>query len=122
MTGRISDFSPFFLFSRDEAAVINHKFLRSFGDRIRHPIDLHSESPRTVGHMHLSLEEDGEPCKFLAESYVLELGARSIQNRVDGLEDELFMHYTESDDEITEAINKQPHVKYTVQLHPVGDT
>ncbi|KAI5249069.1 P-loop containing nucleoside triphosphate hydrolase protein [Aureobasidium subglaciale] len=122
VAGRISDFLPFFPFSRDEAAVINHKCLRSFGDRIRRPIDLHSKPPRTIGHMHLSLEEDGELCKFLAESYVRELGATSIQNRVGGLEAEPFMLYTDSDDEITESINKQPRVKYTVQLHPVGDT
>lgn len=122
VTGRISSFLPFFPFSREEAGVINHKFLRSLGDKIRQPIDLHSKPPRPVGHLHLSLVNDGDLCKFLAEDYIEELGARSIQNCVDGLADELFKHYTASEDEVTEATNSQPHTKYTIELHPVADT
>ncbi|KAG9761526.1 P-loop containing nucleoside triphosphate hydrolase protein, partial [Aureobasidium melanogenum] len=122
VTGRISSFLPFFPFSREEAGVINHKFLRSLGDKIRQPIDLHSKPPRPVGHLHLSLVNDGDLCKFLAEDYIEELGARSIQNCVDGLADELFKHYTASEDEVTEATNSQTHTKYTIELHPVADT
>ncbi|THY57150.1 P-loop containing nucleoside triphosphate hydrolase protein, partial [Aureobasidium pullulans] len=122
VTGRISSFLPFFPFSRDEAAVINHKFLRTLGDDVVLPIDLHSRPPRPVGHVHLSLLRDGDLCKFLAEDYIRELGARSIQNRVDGLADDLFMLYKDSKEEITEATNSGPHIKYTLQLHPVADT
>ncbi|KEQ85844.1 P-loop containing nucleoside triphosphate hydrolase protein [Aureobasidium pullulans EXF-150] len=122
VTGRISSFLPFFPFSRDEAAVINHKFLRTLGDDVVLPIDLHSRPPRPVGHVHLSLLRDGDLCKFLAEDYIRELGARSIQNRVDGLADDLFMLYKDSKKEVTEATNSGPHIKYTLQLHPVADT
>ncbi|THW79597.1 P-loop containing nucleoside triphosphate hydrolase protein [Aureobasidium pullulans] len=122
VTGRISSFLPFFPFSRDEAAVINHKFLRTLGDDVVLPIDLHSRPPRPVGHVHLSLLRDGDLCKFLAEDYIRELGARPIQNRVDGFADDLFMLYKDSKEEITEATNSGPHIKYTLQLHPVADT
>ena len=32
------------------------------------------------------------------------------------------MRYTASEDEITEATNDKPHIKYTMQLHPVDQT
>ncbi|KAG9563213.1 P-loop containing nucleoside triphosphate hydrolase protein, partial [Aureobasidium melanogenum] len=121
VTGRISSFLPFFPFSLEEAAVINHKFLRSLGDQLRLPIDLHSKPPRPIDHLHLSLLEDGELCKFLAENYIQELGARSIQNGIDNLADYLFMHYTVPVDEITEATNSKPHVKYTMSLRSAAD-
>jgi hypothetical protein len=120
VAGRVDSFLPFFPFSRDEAAVIHHKFLRSLSDQIRLPIDLHNKSPHPVGHLHLSLVKDGDLCKLLSENhYVRDLGARSIHNCVDGLADELFMLYTASEDEITEATNAKPHVKYSMQLHPI---
>ncbi|KAI4783184.1 P-loop containing nucleoside triphosphate hydrolase protein [Aureobasidium sp. EXF-3400] len=123
VAGRVDSFLPFFPFSRDEAAVVHHKFLRSLDDQIRLPIDIHNNPPRPVGHLHLSLVKDGDICKFLSENhYIRDLGARSIQNCVDGLADELFMLYTASEDEITEAANKQPHVKYSMQIHPVDQT
>ncbi|KAG9959232.1 P-loop containing nucleoside triphosphate hydrolase protein, partial [Aureobasidium melanogenum] len=121
VTGRISSFLPFFPFSLEEAAVINHKFLRSLGDQLRLPIDLHSKPPRPIDHLHLSLLEDGELCKFLAENYIQELGARSIQNGIDNLADYLFMHDTVPVDEITEATNSKPHVKYTMSLRSAAD-
>jgi hypothetical protein len=120
VAGRVDSFLPFFPFSRDEAAVIHHKFLRSLSDQIRLPIDLHNKPPHPVGHLHLSLVKDGDLCKLLSENhYVRDLGARSIHNCVDGLADELFMLYTASEDEITEATNAKPHVKYSMQLHPI---
>ncbi|CAD0090372.1 unnamed protein product [Aureobasidium mustum] len=73
--------------------------------------------PRPVGHLNLSLSKDGELCKFLAENYIQELGARSIQNGIDNLADDLFMDYTVPVDEITEATNSKPHVNYTMSLH-----
>lgn len=121
VTGRISSFLPFFPFSHGEAAVINHKFLRSLGDQLRLPIDLHSRSPRPVGHLHLSLQRDGELCGFLAENYLPKLGARSIQNGIDDLADDLFMHYTVPVDEIEEATNSKPHVKYTMSLRSAAN-
>ena len=123
MTGRVDSFLPFFPFSRDEAAVIHHKFLRSLDDQVRLPIDLHNIPLRPVGHLHLSLVKDGDFCKFLSENhYIWDLGARSIQNCVDGLADELFMRYTASEDEITEGGDDKPHVKYTMQLHMVDQS
>jgi hypothetical protein len=92
-------------------------------DQIRLPIDLHNKPARPIGHIHLSMVKDGDLCKFLSENhYIRDLGARSIQNCVDGLADELFMLHTASDDEITEATNNKPHIKYTMQLHPVDHT
>ncbi|KAH0351840.1 hypothetical protein KCU81_g1907, partial [Aureobasidium melanogenum] len=122
VAGRISNFLPFFPFSYVQVAVISHKVLRSLGDRTRMPIDLHSQPPQPVGHLHLSLVKDGDLCKFLAEDYIQELAARSVQNRVHGLEDEVFMLYTASSDEITESTNEGPHVNYTMQLHPADPT
>lgn len=123
VAGRVDSFLPFFPFSRDEAAVIHHKFLRSLDDQVRLPIVLHNKPLRPVGHLHLSLVKDGDLCRFLSENnYIRELEARSIHNCVDGLADDLFMLYTASGDEITEATNKQPHVKYTMQIHPVNQT
>lgn len=123
VASRVDSFLPFFPFSRDEAAVIHHKFLRSLDDQVRLPIDLHNKPLRSVGHLHLSLVKDGDLCKFLSENhYIRDLGARSIHNCVDGLADELFKLYTASEDEITESTNKQPHVRYTMQIHPVDQT
>ncbi|KAH0363639.1 P-loop containing nucleoside triphosphate hydrolase protein, partial [Aureobasidium melanogenum] len=122
VTGRIQRFLPFFPFSQGEAAVVNHKFLTAFSDNMRRPIDLHSKDLRSVGHLHLSLINDGDICESLAENYIQELGARSIRNGIRRLANELFVQYITSDEEVAEAVNSKPHVHYELQLCPVGNT
>ncbi|KAG9586927.1 hypothetical protein KCU77_g7721, partial [Aureobasidium melanogenum] len=98
------------------------KFLTAFSDNMRRPIDLHGKPPRSVGHLHLSLINDGDICRFLAKNYIQELGARSIRNGIGRLADELFVQYIASDEEVTEGTNNKPHVSYELQLCPIGNT
>lgn len=125
VAGRITTFVPFFPFSRDEAAVISHRFLQDLSDRLREPIDLDSHPPNLVGHIRLSLDDDGEICKKLSEDRYMklpELGARSLQNAVDELADRVFETYIDTDEEVTAKVNEKPMEKYIVQLHPIEDT
>jgi hypothetical protein len=113
---------PFFPFTRDEAAVVAHKFIRNLSDKISKPIDLISKPARPLGHIQLSIVNDGNVCKSLSEDcYIRELGARSIQNCVDELAQDLFMLYVSSEEEITEATNGLPHYRYEMHLHSTAD-
>lgn len=116
---------PFFPFSRNEAAVVSHRFLRKLTNDLRKPIDLDATPPTILGHIYLSLPDDGDLCKHLSETKYMpmrELGARALQNAVDDLADKVYHDYAQIDEEITEDTNAKPFNKYTMQLHPVGDT
>jgi len=116
---------PFFPFTRDEAAVIGHRFLHKLSDRLRKPIDLDSHPVNLISHIQLSLIDAGAICKKLSEEHYMrlrELGARGLQNAVDGLADRLFEVHVNADDEVTEEINKKAFDQYRMQLHPVEDT
>jgi len=125
VAGRISAFVPFFPFTRDEAAVISHTFLQNLASRLRKLINLDVEDPVTLGHILLTLADDGKLCSYIADAHYMpmrELGARVLQNSVDHLAEKLFQDYVQIEEEITEDTNKGPLLGYTMQLHPVEDS
>jgi ATP-dependent Clp protease ATP-binding subunit ClpB len=119
VTGRINSIIPFFPFSPNEQAVVAHKFLLALQGKARLPINLKVTPPRFVGHCHVNILDDGKLCQRLAKAcYTQQQGARSINNTVDKIRQKLVAKYLETDAEVTEASNKGPLEKYTVQLHP----
>jgi dsDNA-specific endonuclease/ATPase MutS2 len=89
------------------------------------PINLDIDDPISVGHILLTLNDDGKLCSRLADAnYMLmrELGARILQNSVDHLAEKLFHDYVQIEDEIVEDTNHGPLLGYTMQLHPVEDS
>ena len=89
------------------------------------PIDLDIDDPITLGHILITLADDGKLCSYLADANYMpmrELGARVLQNSVDRLAEKLFQHYVQIEEEITEDTNKGPLLPYTMQLHPVEDS
>ncbi len=121
MTGRFTLIVPFFPFSASEQAVVAHKFILDFVDKMRRPIDLLSN--RLIGHVHLALQNDGKIAAHLAEmGYEEALGARSLQRIVQQqVHVKLADSYVEGDDEITEGTNEGPLQKYTVRLNAVDE-
>jgi len=104
---------------------VSHAFLQTLNNRLRMPIDLDVDDPITLGHILLTLADDGKLCSYLADSNYMpmrELGAKVLQNSVDRLAEKLFQHYVQTEDEITEDTNKGPLLAYTMQLHPVEDS
>ena len=107
---------PFFPFSPSEAAVITHKFLLSFADTVRQPIDLISNT--MVGHLHLKFHNDGHISQYLATiGYDNALGARSLARIVQQkVQLAVAATYLEGDDEITEAVNLGPLWRFGVKI------
>ena len=105
--------------------MVSHTFLQNLANRLRKPIDLDVDDPITLGHILLTLADDGKLCSQLADTNYMpmrELGARVLQNSVDQLAEKLFQDYVQIEDEITEDTNKGPLLGYTMQLHPVEDS
>jgi hypothetical protein len=93
-----------------------------FATSIRQPIDLDPGVTRLIGHCRLTLVEDGKICVNLTDKYYnKDLGARSLANAVKEVKDELSEEYSNSDELITEEINKGPLQAFTVRRIPVAD-
>ena len=116
MTGRFTLIVPFFPFSAPEQAVVAHKFILDFADKLRLPIDLLAN--RLVGHVYLALQNDGQVAEYLAEvGYEEALGARSLQRVVQRLVHvRVAERYVEGDEEIVEEANRGPLMKYLLRL------
>jgi len=121
MAGRMRNVAPFYPFSHGEQAVVTHKFLLELADDLRKPIDLQPTVNHYPGHIDLAIKNDGALCTHLAEeTYIKELGARSLSSAVDDVRRAFFAEFVDTDEEIVESQNGGPLAKYTVQLLPVG--
>lgn len=116
MTGRFTQIVPFFPFSAPEQAVVAHKFILDFTDKLRLPIDLLAN--RLVGHVYLRLQNDGQIAARLAEvGYEEALGARSLQRVVQLMvQVRVAERYVEGDEEIVEGTNEGPLQRFGVRL------
>ena len=121
LTGRVTLIVPFFPFSPGEQAVVTHKFILDFVDKMRQPIDLIAK--RFVGHIHLHIQNDSQIAAHLAGiGYEPDLGARSLQRMVQQqIHVKLADEYVEGDDEVTEGRNEGPLQKYGVHLQVIEE-
>lgn len=105
ITGRISAFLPFLLFSRAEQSVIAHKYLLELGREVRRPVNLTAGAEeRLIGNVRLHIRRDASVCAHIAEDgYHPDLGARSLITTVDNVRNLLVDAYLEVDEAIREA-------------------
>ncbi|RMZ81536.1 hypothetical protein DV737_g2501, partial [Chaetothyriales sp. CBS 132003] len=69
VTGRISAFMPFLLFSPGEQAAIAHKYLLELGRKVRDPVKLSADSEeRFVGNVRLHIHRDASISTSFTES------------------------------------------------------
>ena len=116
LTGRISQFIPFFPFTEGEQAVVAYKFLRGLSNDVRGPINV--EAREFARHLYLNFIDDGKIAQCLAkESYDNELGARSLKTAADSQVmqslSEKFLCHSEL---ITNEMNNGPLAKYDVRV------
>lgn len=106
---------PFLPFTKNECAVVLHKYMLKFATNIRQPIDLQPDVNRLMGHCRLSLIEDGDVCISLTDKYYnQDLGARSLENAVKEIQHEFAEEYSDLNGAITEDINNGPLQCFTV--------
>lgn len=105
VTGRISAFVPFLLFSPGEQATIAHKYLLELGREVRDPVNLaEGADERFVGGVRLHIRRDASVCKNIAEDgYHPDLGARSLITAVGTVKKILVSSYLAVDEEIKEG-------------------
>ncbi|KAK5123547.1 hypothetical protein LTR85_002585 [Meristemomyces frigidus] len=121
MAGRMKNVAPFYPFDFSEQAVVAHKFLSELVDQLRQPIDLSPTTKRYPAHVHLAIENDGKLCKHIAEeSYITELGARSLTSGIDDIGRDFFTTFVDNEELVTDDMNEGPLMRYTVQLVPVA--
>lgn len=118
-TGRIRSIVPFMPFTPGEQAVIAHGFMLKIFDHLRRPIDVTKRS--LVAHGHLDIRRDEDICKHIAEkSYVVQLGARAIENAVIQKVrlplDSLWREDAKGAGKVHEMMNETALTKYAVQL------
>ncbi|ROV99612.1 hypothetical protein VPNG_07730 [Cytospora leucostoma] len=122
VASRIKIIAPFLPFSPGEREVVAHKFLTSLKRELRRPIKMDKPQRLYVGHVDLQIVNDGKICKYLAEGYNKEQGARSIEKSVMGVRPKVFSAYCQTDVLVTEEINDGPLIPFTLQLNPVTET
>lgn len=105
LTGRISSFVPFLLFSVPEQAVLVHKYLLELGQKVHTPVNLSSgPNEQLLGNIQLHVRRDASVCRTLAEvEYHQDLGARSLITAVKSIEDLLVESYLDQDEEVMEG-------------------
>ncbi|KAF2874883.1 P-loop containing nucleoside triphosphate hydrolase protein [Massariosphaeria phaeospora] len=117
LVSRIDDIIPFFPFSLGEQAVVAHKFLLKFSDKICKNIDLRPEVKRHMGHCVLSVQDDGKLCKFMAESgYDRTSGARGLKREAVKIQGLTRTSYNAVEGEVTEELNNGPLQKFEAKL------
>ncbi|KAK5740350.1 hypothetical protein LTR17_004613 [Elasticomyces elasticus] len=123
IAGRIDEIVPFIPFSRNEQAVVAHKFILDMQGKALRPIDIEKPHLHFINHAHIAVIDDGKLCQHIAKTgYVKELGARSIKRMVKTVRRRFASAYLGMDGEITDQMNKGPLVKFVVQLHPIEET
>jgi hypothetical protein len=73
---------------------------------IRQPVDLKPKALSYLDHIELAIKNDGKLCRYVAkESYVSELGARSLTTSIDDIRRNFFHNFVDSDELVTEVMN-----------------
>lgn len=101
--------------------MVAHKFLTSLTRELRRPIKVDDPRHLYVGHVDLQIINDGKVCKYLAEGYSKEQGARSIEKSVMGARPKVFSAYCKTDVLVTEDINDGPLIPFILQLNSVTE-
>ena len=116
--GRISEITPFLIFSPSEAAVIAHRKLADLeAEVIRHVrLALNVEEDVYVGNISLEIRKDATVCSLIAyEEYDKKTGARSIAQVVErAVEDPLVSQYLENGEQFDE---NQPIAHFIVDVN-----
>ena len=90
-------------------------------EQVRNPIDTSFLTKHYPGHVHLAIKNDGKLCAHLAgESYIEELGARSLISAIDDVRVAFFTSFTDTDELVSDDMNSGPLMKFTAQLQPVA--
>lgn len=109
MTGRISEFLPFLVFSPDEQAVVAHKFFMEMEATLARPLVVSAWADATqdnlVGNCRVAVPRDAAVCSRIARDYYdADLGARSIANGVErAVKDPLTEAYLLAGDDLAEG-------------------
>ncbi|KAL9608642.1 MAG: hypothetical protein Q9167_006543 [Letrouitia subvulpina] len=116
LTGRVTQIIPFLPFGQPEMAVAAFKFMRELSNSVRRPID--AAQKIFVGHIHLNFVDDGQIAEYIArKTYNAELGARSLQQGVRNLIEQLFLDkFLDEDEEVKDEMNKRPPVNFDVRV------
>ncbi|QIX02150.1 hypothetical protein AMS68_007667 [Peltaster fructicola] len=124
MAGRMaSAICPFMPFDLREQAVITHKFLLGLVEQVRRNIDTSAAEKHFPGHIHLAIQNDGRLCEHMAkESYISELGARSLKSAVNEVRRSFYTSFVHSDIPVEDHMNDGPLTRYNIQLQPVAES
>lgn len=77
---------------------------------------------RLIGHCLLEVVDDGKVCQHLAkQGYVEELGARSLETKVDEVSQAFLGAYVERGELVDEKTNLGPLQRFVVQLNSVEE-
>jgi hypothetical protein len=97
------------------------KSILDFASNIRKPIDLKPDVNRLIGHCRLSLIDDGKVCFRLTETfYDQDIGARSLEDAVRGVQQDFSGEYGNVDELIMEDINADLLQHFVVRRISVG--
>ena len=121
VAGRISLTIPFVPFNELEQAVAAFKFMRKQRNHARQPIDV--KAKHFFRHCNISYSDDGGIASFVAQqSYVRELGARSLENGVTySIMWKVPDAFGEGEAEISDVMNDGPLKEYHVGLVTTDD-
>ena len=74
---------------------------------MRKPIDMQPSVNHYPGHINLEIRDDGALCAHLAEeTYIKELGARSLSSAVDNVRRAFFTAFVDTEVEVEESMNE----------------
>lgn len=116
VTGRVSSVVPFLPFTANEQAVVAYTFVRKLRNEVRKKIDIKAE--RFLRHIHLNLLDDGQIVRHLvAEGYVMELGARSLEGEVARqVEQKLSTEFLKGRERIEDEVDEKRLFRYDVRV------
>lgn len=115
-TSRIQEIIPFMPLSRNEQAVITHKFLETLNRKLERPIDISlGGRKRYLGHSQLVLYDTKTLYTQIAEQkFVHTSGARSLKAAVVDIEDEYCKAYRNMDGLVDMSLNDGPLLKFDI--------
>lgn len=106
ITGRISEFLPFLVFSPAEQAVIVHKIFMELEEDLARRVKLASnpEDDVYLGNTRLKIRHEASVCSHIAQQeYIEQLGARSVRDGVERIVCEpVALDYLKDGDELHE--------------------
>jgi len=122
MSGCMENIAPYYPFCLQKQAVVGRKFFMKLSDEARKPIDLSGNVQRYTCHVHFAVKNDGLFFKHIAEeSYVQDLGARSLSAGIDQIRCAFFISFSRNEGLVSEESNDGPLTKYMAQVSPIRE-